>query len=132
MVLWIARLALVMGAVCGVVSTSVSAAQSQRAGIYSNLAFIEESGDLVGMEILLVPEGRGDGEYRAVVQLAEGGTPQIVVTSIVVKRDEFSLILKFDQRMPEIKFMCLFKVNELECKTSASKETLKRGKSYWQ
>jgi len=59
-------------------------------GMYSNLEYIEEAGDLVGIEIYVM--GRGDG-YVAVVQCAGGGPGDPVVTPVVISGAEISFKL---------------------------------------
>ena len=41
-------------------------------GIYSSLRYVEESGDLVGLEIMVIPQA-GENDWGAVIQVAEGG-----------------------------------------------------------
>lgn len=49
-------------------------------GIYSGLTYHQESGDLLGMEVMLVPSREG---WSAVVQVAQGAS----VTPVVVKAE---------------------------------------------
>ena len=42
-------------------------------GIYSNLAYNQEGGDLLGMEVFIIPsDERSGNSYTAFVQIAEG------------------------------------------------------------
>ncbi len=60
-------------------------------GIYSNLRYGEESGDLTGWEILVTP--RESGGYNATIQLAEGGAPMIMVGTLVVSGAKVALTI---------------------------------------
>jgi hypothetical protein len=101
------------------------------AGIYSNLALNEESGDLPGIEIMLVPTG-AEGQYHAFVQLAEGGLPLVAMADIQVKRNAFEFRLEIGSGLSPLKFQCTFKGEGMECTNGETKDVLKRGKSYWQ
>jgi hypothetical protein len=60
----------------------VSAAGAPVAGVYSDLKYIREAGDLVGREIFIV--FGGDFGYFAVIQCAEGwpGRPVLVAAKV--------------------------------------------------
>src|ERR1700722_15614747 len=64
-------------------------------GIYSDLAYNAEGGDLLGLELLVIPAGEDNTGvlWNAVVQLAEGGAPYCKVVPFVVhgSRVEFTL-----------------------------------------
>jgi hypothetical protein len=51
-------------------------------GIYSNLSFHEETGDLVGMELLVLPGPGEPPHWRALFQLAEGGEPTALLVEL--------------------------------------------------
>jgi hypothetical protein len=58
--------------------------------VYSDMSYGTESGDIGGMEVVLVP---GDGEFWAVVQIAEGVPkgPVLVKAQVEGSKVEFSL-----------------------------------------
>jgi len=64
-------------------TTSVmgSEQQAQVTGIYSNLQYIEEAGDLLGTELFIVS---GPNGYEVVVQVAEGVPGPILTVPVVV------------------------------------------------
>ena len=63
------------------------------AGTYSNLSYHEEAGDLLGMEMFIVSEGHG--EYKALVQVDEGGLGPVVLVPVQVDGNHISF------RLPE-------------------------------
>ena len=60
-------------------------------GVYSDLHYNSEGGDLLGMELLIIPSDPSG--YRAFVQIAEGGAPFAVIVPLLVdgSRVEFTL-----------------------------------------
>ena len=120
------------------VATAVAAASAgvptaelrSLAGIYSSLTLNQESGDLTGLELLLVPEG-DLSHYAAAVQLAEGQSPQLAIAHVEVQKDAFTLSFKPEGVGAPITFTCKVSVSGLTCVNGASTEKLKRGKSYW-
>ena len=119
-------------AVSASVSLEVPAADPHSlAGIYSSLTYNEEGGDLLGLELLLVPEG-DLGHYAVAVQMAEGQSPQLAITHVEVKNNAFTLTFKPEGAEAPITFSCKVSVSGLTCTNSVSTEKLKRGKSYWQ
>src|SRR5258707_45416 len=59
----------------------VSAADGNLAGIYSNLSYNDEAGDLLGVEMMVVPT---DSDHYAIfVQCAAGGLPETELTQSV-------------------------------------------------
>lgn len=98
-------------------------------GIYSNLRYGEESGDLAGWEILVTP--RESGGYNATIQLAEGGAPMIMVGTLVVNGSRVVLTIPPGQLLAG-KYNGTISATELKIDTPGGPETLKRGKSYWQ
>jgi hypothetical protein len=72
-------------------STAERASQVPRvAGIYSNLSFNSEGGDVLGIEILIVPSSRG---YAVVFQSSEGepAVPVVVLANLVGNKLTFTL-----------------------------------------
>ena len=62
-------------------SIHARAEEARVIGTFSNLEFIEESGDLVGMEIKIVPTG---DRYQAAVIVSEGAPNAMVVVDVRV------------------------------------------------
>lgn len=106
--------------------------QSSLAGIYSNLNQSEESGDLDGMELLLIPED-GGSKYTVVVQISEGELPQVMLSHIEVKNKAFDLIFKMSGTTEPEKMKCKFDDKNIVCGNSdGQRAKMKHGKSYWQ
>ncbi len=104
------------------------------AGIYSNLHYIEEAGDLVGTELhILPPKGDDKAGYTVVVQIAEGEAPFTATVPLKVSGDRFEFTLPKDSFDPGAHFTGKFDQQGLTLKwSSGTVEHLKRGKSYWQ
>lgn len=99
-------------------------------GVYSSLRYNHEGGDLLGMELLVVPSTAG---YTAFVQIAEGGAPYTAVVSIAVEGSRISFTLPSDGAYGGVRFDGELKGASLVISSPAgTKETLRRGKSYWQ
>jgi len=77
-----------MGSVAG--QNSPRAAGARPTGMFSNLQYIAEAGDVIGMEVYLV---FGHGEYSAIVQCAGGepGSPIVVSAQVEKMRVSFDL-----------------------------------------
>lgn len=103
-------------------------------GIYSNLSYNNESGDLSGMEIIILPSRHGpDGGYSAFVQISEGGAPSTAIVPLKVTGANIDFTLPADSEYPGEHLVGNFKGVELILKwSSGNEEHLKRGKSYWQ
>src|SRR5665213_1126761 len=71
-------------------ATGHSQAPTQIAGIYSDLRYVEEAGDLLGTEIFIVPSAGGMA-YVAFVQEAEGGPEDPVIVPVVQKGNQVSI-----------------------------------------
>jgi len=113
-------------------SANTSAAEPPTlAGIYSDLTVNQESGDLVGLELLLIPTAK-KGHYQVVVQMSEGETPMVALTTIQVASGAFALSFTPGGADKPIAMSCKVAVNEISCSGAAITEKLKRGKSYWQ
>ncbi len=99
-------------------------------GIYSNLTYIEEAGDLVGMELAIVPSGNG---YTAFVQIAEGGEPYTALVSFVVRGSEVEFTLPSSPSYPAAHFTGTWSESGLAIRgRDGETEILKRGHSYWE
>ena len=123
---------LLVATAAAAVSLKLPAAEARSlAGIYSNLTYNEEGGDLLGLELLLVPEGDLN-HYAVAVQLAEGQSPQLAIAHVEVKKNAFTLSFKLEGVEAPITFKCELGASGLTCVNGLSTEKLKRGKSYWQ
>ena len=116
------------------VFSPVQAEGQKISGIYSNLHFNEEGGDLLGMEVFLFPSGpRSELAYSAFVQIAEGGAPYGVVVQVSVANGHISFSLPAGSVYAGMKFNGIFTDSELVLTdNNGNKEHLKHGNSYWQ
>lgn len=73
-------------------TTSLSAQPGSVAGVYENFTVGKESGDLVGMRVVLIP---AHDTFYAMVQIAQGGAedpkPEFVDVTVKGKTVEFSV-----------------------------------------
>ncbi len=111
-------------------ATSVEGARKVRlSGIFSDLRYVEEAGDLLGYEVWIVPSNEG---YFAVVQIAEGypAPPEVVLVTVKGNQLEFALEngLRFQGTIDQSGLRGTFHSQSL----GHQKVFLKRGKSYWQ
>jgi len=74
---------------CLSLSFTSFAAELKVSGIYSNLRYHQEAGDLLGEEIIIFPSNEG---YSALVQIAEGGFPYAALIPVKINGNkiEFS------------------------------------------
>jgi hypothetical protein len=110
-------------------------AQVQRVtGIYSNLYYNKEGGDLIGMELLILPSGHGpEPAYSVFVQIAEGGAPFSALVPLKVTGAQIEFTLPPGGTYDREHFIGTFKRAELVVRWSqGTEEHLKRGRSYWQ
>ncbi len=118
------------------VSFGVNAATLPKiTGIYSNLTYNQEAGDLIGAEIWIVLGG--EHRYFAIMQCAEGYPSKPVVVTATVKGTnvEFSANNDADSNCPKNKFSGIITTDGLRGKFEGTKDYpgfLKRGESYWQ
>ena len=104
--------------------------KTQITGVYTNLEYVKESGDVVGMEVIIVYSTDGkNGQHYALVQEAQGLPSQPILVQVKVDKDgiEFSLSDKqvFRGKISKKELVGKFVGNENIIK-------LKRKKSYWQ
>lgn len=104
----------------------------QITGIFSNLTYIEDAGDVVGMEVFILNSNAG---HFAMVQIAAGpiADPVLVVAKFDGNKIEFTLpttagIEPMGKYTGKITSTGLLGKFEKESKT----QFLKRKKSYWQ
>ena len=95
-------------------------------GLYSNMTYVEEAGDVVGMEVFIV-FGRG---FYATVQEAEGEPDPPVLVPVIVRGQSVRFTLP-DKRT----FVGTVTSKGLKghfIGNKGSDQFLRRGKSYWQ
>ncbi len=115
--------------IIGLFALATSASAENLIGTYSSLHFNEEGGDLLGMEILILPSAAGAGEnYTAVVQIAEGGAPDVFVLSITNLKDD-----RFHLQLPDgLKLEAIAKERALIINwPNGDTDSLQKGRSYW-
>jgi hypothetical protein len=102
-------------------------------GIYSTFRISPRSGDIVGMEIIVL---RGTGALHAVVQASEGapGTPLIVPLDVKGNDLLFSIPVACSCGLAQGSYAATVSKAGLELRRSGQKEKvlLPRGNSYWQ
>ncbi len=116
---------------------SVSLVYSQKlpqiTGVYSNLQYGKESGNLIGMEVNIVYSTDGKNvQYYALVQEAKGVANPPVLVQVKVNKDEIEFTIS-DKQMNRT-FRGKISKKELVGKFEGNDEAiqLKRKKSYWQ
>jgi len=119
-------------------SIAVSADAVRVAGVYSNLHYNKEGGDLLGAEILIFPS-KGPTTFSALVQLAEGGAPFSVLVPVLVTGSKVEFTIPEGGPYGGLRFSGSVSRTELVGRWSSGsafgggdREQLKRGKSYWQ
>jgi hypothetical protein len=108
-------------------------------GIYSNLRYNKEGGDLLGVEVLIFPS-KGLTSFSALVQLAEGGAPFAVLVPVRVTGMQVEFTIPEGGPYAGVRFSGTVSRTELVGRWSSGSalggpgdtERLRRGKSYWQ
>lgn len=123
-------------------SASFAQPRQQIAGIYSDLSYNQESGDLGGTEIFVVLGGGPDVHYFAFVQEAEGQPLDPVIAPVILKGEKATIrarfadyTLLFEGKFSKTSFDGTLTVSSKSGKKSASSSEpfhLKRQKSYWE
>jgi hypothetical protein len=127
------RLALAIGVALLASAHTLAADEHSVVGIYSSFESSQESGDIVGMELHIVPDPTG---YSAIVQASEGAPGYPVVVHVAVEGRS----IRFEIPSPS---KCGLAPGIYSGTVSAdglllngpgweSARLLKRGKSYWQ
>lgn len=104
--------------------------QEQITGSYTSLEYVKESGDVIGMEVIIVYSTDGTkGQHYALVQEAKGKPNPPILVQVEVNKDE----IKFTVSDKKI-FRGKINKKELVGKFEGNDEVikLKRKKSYWQ
>jgi|SRR5215469_8025043 len=108
------------------------APQIRITGTFSNLTYNSEGGDLLGMEVLIVPAEGDRVGFVAFVQLAEGGAPRSALVPLKVDGAKVEFTLPQDGAAPELHFSGVVSKSELVgAWTHGEREVLRRGVSYW-
>lgn len=110
------------------------AAEPRISGIYSDLAFNNEAGDLLGIELMIVPrESKGDLAWSVFVQVAEGGAPQTALVPLTLIGNKIEFTLPSAEPTGGMHFTGTISSTEIRLNTpSGQVKILRRGKSYWQ
>lgn len=121
-------------------SVAASAAQDAAVhitGMYSNLYYNEEGGDLLGTELFIFRSNVG---YQVLVQMAEGELPTAVLVPLDVDGANIRFTLPGGGDEKSVTFLGTVSAigitghwsNGQLSSTGTKDEILKRGKSYWQ
>jgi hypothetical protein len=107
-------------------------AQVRVTGTFTDLHYSQESGDLLGLELLIVPAQGDQSGYVAFVQLAEGGGPFSVVVPLEVKGDKVGFSMPSNEGHAGLSFSGVVSNEKLTGTWSnGNREVLKRHASYW-
>lgn len=121
-------------AACAISAQVHAATTTKITGVYSDLHYIEESGDLLGTEVFIV--FGGSSGYYAYLQCAEGGPSKPVVVAATVHGNEVELAPHNEPNThcPNSKFKGKVSRQGLEGKFEGTDYPglLKRKRSYWQ
>ncbi len=104
-------------------------------GLYSDLAYNAEGGDLLGMELLVIPAGKDNNGllWNAFFQLAEGDAPYCTLVSLLVRGNKVEFTLPPRGALGGLHFTGTLSSTEMVITTPAGQvEHLRRGNSYWQ
>jgi hypothetical protein len=103
-------------------------------GIYSDLAYNVEGGDLLGMELLIVPAGsEAKDHWNVFVQIAEGGAPYCVVVPLTINGAKIEFTIPPGGSYGGTRFAGTISATEIRLSIpQGPEERLRRGKSYWQ
>lgn len=105
----------------------------QITGIYSSLTYIEEAGDVVGIEIFILGGGSG---YFATFQIAEGSADDPVLVPVMVNGTSIEISFPTDSAIGRDLGHYRGKITTLGLSGKFQKATkgdfLRRKKSYWQ
>lgn len=121
------------------VSGIANAATCRPTGIFSDLYYNEEAGDLLGMEMEIIPDERTG--FKAFIQLAEGGAPFAIIVPLSIRNSH----VEFTIPKESSDYGGAHFIGTLSCAgitgnwgdgmqgfAGGKEEILKRGKSYWQ
>jgi hypothetical protein len=101
-------------------------------GTFSSLRYNSEGGDLLGLEILIIPAPGDKVGYIALVQVAEGGAPYSALVPVTVTGTHIEFTFPRDGPYNGMKFSGTVSATDLTGTWSTgNREVLKRGRSYW-
>lgn len=128
------RIATFLASVACIASVNAYGAPTAKVtGIYSDMHYISEAGDVLGTEIFIL---FGDSGYYAVLQCAEGWPSKPVVIAATVRGNEveFSAHDELDSHCPKAKFKGTVSSRGLNGKFEGTDYPglLRRKRSYWQ
>lgn len=113
---------------------TMAASPMKVTGMYSDLHYIAEAGDILGMEVFIV--FGGEQGYFAVLQCAEGSPSKPVMVAATVRGMEVELAPHDDpdSHCPKAKFNGIVTSDGLRGKFEGTEYPgwLKRKQSYWQ
>jgi hypothetical protein len=120
-------------------AVAVAADNIRPSGVYSNLHYNKEGGDLLGAEVIVFPSDGPTG-FSALVQLAEGGAPVAFLVPARVTGARVEFAIPKGGPYAGLSFSGVVSRTELVGRWSSGTafggagdtERLKRGKSYWQ
>jgi hypothetical protein len=121
--------------------TSAGAAEPRPTGVFTDLTYNVDGGDLTGVEILILP-GIGSG-FRAFVQIAEGAAPFAALVPVTITGDSVEFQISDYAAIPGLRFAGKYDAGgisgrwyngskQIDSFGGRSVEHLRRGKSYWQ
>ena len=126
-------LLLLMGGLGGTLTDVADCAEAARiGGVYSSLALNADSGDLTGIELLVVPQNPTTGDAVVTVQVAEGQLPQVFLVRTKVARGTFDLKFTMPPATSPITYHCELEAQGLKCSGPYIEEHLRHRASYWQ
>ncbi len=114
-----------------VVALDESQSKVRATGLFSNMRWVEEAGDVVGTEVFIVYSTNGKNDYWALVQTAQGVPDPPVLVKAKIENDHVEISTpksvggRFVGRVTAKALVGRFE-------RSASSMTLPRRKSYWQ
>ncbi len=109
---------------------------NERAGhlLNSDLTYNAEGGDLVGMELVIVPAGFDKTPlWKALVQIAEGEAPYCAIVLLTINGSDVKFTLPPGGALGGLHFSGTISSTEIVLSTPGGQlEHLRRGRSYWQ
>lgn len=133
---WVGSVALVFLLASSAVAQD---AKQHVTGIYSDLYYNKEAGDLLGMELLVVPGPSTTApDYTVFVQIAEGGAPYTAVVPFIVQGSHIEFTLPTgDPSYSGMHFVGVLTKSAVvlhleKGNEKGEEESLGRGKSCWQ
>jgi hypothetical protein len=107
-------------------------AQVRVTGTFTDLRYSQESGDLIGVELLIVPAHGDTGSYVAFVQMAEGGAPYSAVVPVEVSGNKLKFSMPNPGTYAGLSFSGIVSRDRLiGTWTDGNHEVLRRHASYW-